>query len=148
MFCVAATGAGVTTAECQTVAEKGEAGVPARFHGVGCNIKYAYVKPPTTKAEECVANTSSDHKADARKGDNFIRIKGNQVSGAEWVCKVKEIKGVTRDRVSFAGDCARDGGPFNAMVTLILRPGKVVSVDRFFDGQHVNNDYRVREGME
>jgi hypothetical protein len=158
LFGAAAMGAGVMTAECQTVAEKGEAGVPARFHGVGCNIKYAYMKPPVAKAEECVANKTDRHKHEAHEQesrvdpvgqrDDFIRIKGDQVSGPEWVCKVREIKGVTQDRMNFSGDCSNEGSPFAATVTLILRPGKVVTVDTFFDGHHVNNDYRVRERME
>jgi hypothetical protein len=158
---VAAMCAGVTAAECQTVAENGESGIPTRFQGAGCNIKYAYVKPPVAKAEECLANQAGGHRSEAHEAhehesqvsdagqrDNFIRIKGDQVSGVQWVCKIKEIMGVTHDRMHFAGDCSNEGSPFAATVTLILRPGKVVSVDTFFDGRHVNNDYRVREGME
>jgi hypothetical protein len=147
-LCLAVSGSGAP-ANGESSSEAG--GIPARFRGAGCNLKYSYLKPLRTKAEECAANRVDADKAGAekpREGGSYIRISSDRVAGAGWDCRIKQLRDANERRASFAGDCSENGKSFAATVTLTLRPGSVVSVDTFSEGNHVNNDYRLQAGVE
>ena len=117
--------------------------VPTSFHGAGCNLQYNYSRTPKGDAMDCRASRSEGEPS----SDEFIRINKEGVGGWEWQCSVKNVKTTTADEFSFEGECGDSGSTWNANVTLLMRPGKIVIVDINTKGQHDINIYHILDGL-
>lgn len=117
--------------------------VPSSFHGAGCNLQYSYSRTLKGDAMDCRAARTEGEPS----SDEFIRINRVGVGGWEWQCSVKNIKTANDDEFSFEGECGDSGTTWNANVTLLMRPGKVVIIDINTKGQHDINIYHLLDGL-
>lgn len=121
--------------------------IPAKFHGAGCNLKYAYTRTPKGDAYDCVKAKEGHQDGVAHDNDNFIRINSKGVSGVEWGCTVKSVKTSTDTEFTYAADCSAEGHEAPGTVTLLLRPGNLVIVDQTMKGQHFIDVYHLLDGL-
>jgi hypothetical protein len=110
--------------------------------------QYTYARAPKAKADDCIAARADRRENEGIIEDNFIRIDKGGITGFEWHCRVKAIKAANEAAFTFAGACGDEGTEYDGVVTLLLRPGRMVIVHRVVEGRHVADVYRLRDDLQ